>query len=294
MVRAGASHLDLRKNSLGDAGVAEMSAAIKYSNSLVHLDLSSNELGPKAGKELFKALAVNESITSVDVSSHEGLHRNRLCAKGMKHIVQLLRTSKILTILNLSGNAIRAEGLAFVAEGLTGNTTLLSLRVAQNEIQPLCYAVLRTILVESRICELDLSDNPLGNQCVETVAQTLGSRSLSLRRLYLAGVGVTGILSASLTHIGSCTNLLFTGSRSLQTLRLDRNNLAGPAFVESISILLSSGTPLQNLSLNECSVGDSGGEALFLAAARSASVRSLSLQKNSLSVSIQKLITSRT
>eukprot|EP00831_Metopus_contortus_P013551 TRINITY_DN15503_c0_g1_i1.p1 TRINITY_DN15503_c0_g1~~TRINITY_DN15503_c0_g1_i1.p1 ORF type:complete len:275 (-),score=46.65 TRINITY_DN15503_c0_g1_i1:78-902(-) len=98
------SSIDLRKNSIGDAGIAELSAALKYTTSLVHLDVSSNELSYKGGCELFNAILHNESITSLDVSSHEGLHRNNIGMKGVKALIPVLQKNKILTILNLNGN----------------------------------------------------------------------------------------------------------------------------------------------------------------------------------------------
>ena len=186
------SYLDLRKNSIGDAGVSDISQALKYSLSVVHVDLSSNDLGPKGASKLFKALSVNESITSVDLYSHEGLHRNHITSKGMKNIVSVLKNNKILSILNVGGNGIRAEGLMYIAEGIAGNTTLLSLKVQQNEIQgnPAILKCLRTILIESRVKELDLSDNPLGNACIEGMTTVMGNSSTWLRRLYCCNVGI--------------------------------------------------------------------------------------------------------
>ena len=127
--------LDIRKNYIGDEGVTELAQALKHSLTIVHIDLSSNEIGPKGGSKLLKGLANNHSITSVDLSSHQGSHRNRILAKGIKEIDVLLKRNKILTILNLAGNCIKAEGLAYIADGIAENNTLMSLNLGQNEIQ---------------------------------------------------------------------------------------------------------------------------------------------------------------
>ncbi len=187
------THLDLRKNVLGDEGLAEIALALRCSASLVHIDLSSNDLGAKGGSQLFKALAANDSITSVDVSSHEGLHRNHLGEKGVKRLVSVLQHNKILSILNLSGNGLKMEGLAYVAEGVAGNSTLMSLKIAQNEIagSPQCVQHLKTILIESRLIELDISDNPLGNACVDALGQIIGNSGMTLRKLYMTNTGFT-------------------------------------------------------------------------------------------------------
>jgi Ran GTPase-activating protein (RanGAP) involved in mRNA processing and transport len=179
-----------------------MAPAIKYSTSLVHLDLSSNELTAKGGAELFKSLTVNESIVSLDVSSHEGLHRNHLATKGVKWLTQVLKHNKILTILNLSGNSIKIEGLAYIAEGIAGNNTLLSLEIAQNEIQgsPQCVQLLKTIITESKIKELNISDNQIGNSSMESLSQNLANTSMALQRLYASNVGITCILFILMTY----------------------------------------------------------------------------------------------
>ena len=191
-INKGIGSLDLRKNTLGDSGIAELSQTLKYSNSLVSVDFSSNELGPKGGSELFKALAVNESITGVDISSQEGLHRNHVGGRGLKRLVQVLQFNKILSILNLSGNTIKVEGLAYIAEGIKGNYTLESLKVSQNEIQgnPQCVQCLKTMFIESKLKELDISDNPLGNACIEGLALTLGSAATYIKRFYCANIGI--------------------------------------------------------------------------------------------------------
>lgn len=187
--------MDLRKNSIGDLGVFEIALAIRQTTSLVHLDLSSNELGAKGGVELFKALAVNESITSLDISSHEGLHRNHIGEKGAKNIGKVLEKNKILSILNLSGNGIRIEGLSYIAAGMAGNNTLVSLKIAQNDIQgnSQCVAYFKSLVIQSKLLELDISENPLGNNCMEDFAQILGNAGMSLKRLFCSNIGISCI-----------------------------------------------------------------------------------------------------
>ena len=126
--------LDIGKNYLGDEGVTELVQALKHSLTIVNIDLSSNEFGPIGGSKLLKGLANNHSITSVDLSSYQGSHRNRILAKGIKEIDVLLKRTKILIILNLAGNCIMTEGLAYIVDGIADNTTLMSLNLSLNEI----------------------------------------------------------------------------------------------------------------------------------------------------------------
>eukprot|EP00826_Nyctotherus_ovalis_P029844 TRINITY_DN2367_c0_g2_i1.p2 TRINITY_DN2367_c0_g2~~TRINITY_DN2367_c0_g2_i1.p2 ORF type:complete len:338 (+),score=63.72 TRINITY_DN2367_c0_g2_i1:433-1446(+) len=278
------SSLDLSRNPIGDKGIADLSQALKYSFSLVHLDLSSTNLGPKGGSRLFKGLAVNESITHLNVSSHKGLYRNKLGTKGLKKIVAVLKNNRVLAILNVAGNAIRAEGLAYVAEGIAGNDTLMSLRVSHNEIQgSAAIKAIRTILLESKLKELDLSDNPLKGMCMEEIADILGNNTSALQRLYCANIEVNcTFCDNTLAH---CARRVFAGvsrSSSLQTVRLDRNDFSGPEFGEHVASLVGIASCLHHISLNECWLGENSGRALFKAIQGSRSVRSMSLQRNNL------------
>ena len=63
---------------------------------------------------LFKTLMNNENLIDLDISNNDNLHRNRIGAKGCKPLRHLLRNNHILTILNISDNAIGLEGLFII------------------------------------------------------------------------------------------------------------------------------------------------------------------------------------
>jgi Ran GTPase-activating protein (RanGAP) involved in mRNA processing and transport len=56
------SHLDLRKNPIGDDGVIILMHAIKRCNSLIYLDLSSCNMTAVGANRILKSLCKNESI----------------------------------------------------------------------------------------------------------------------------------------------------------------------------------------------------------------------------------------
>ena len=81
--------------------------------------------------------------------------------------------------------------------------------------------------------------------------------------------------------------MLFQGIKtngSLQTLRLDKNNFSGTQFIEAVPLLVGPFTPLHNVTLNECNLGDQGGEATIRALCKNQSMKMISLQKNLLGV----------
>ena len=77
----------------------------RRSTCLTALSLHGNGLGPFAASELAHVLThVNLSLRQLDLS------RNLLADAGAAHVAQMLRTNDQLTALDLSSNAIRAEG----------------------------------------------------------------------------------------------------------------------------------------------------------------------------------------
>jgi Ran GTPase-activating protein (RanGAP) involved in mRNA processing and transport len=271
---------------IGDEGIAEIAQAIKYSLSLVHVDLSSNGFGYKGGNKLFKALAVNESVTSVDVSSKRGMNKNRIAAKGMKWIVPMLKHNKILSIIDLSGNTIKTEGLAFIAEGMVKNVTLMSLKVGYNEIQgnPETLKYLKAILLHSKLIELDISGNPLGNKCAEGMFGILTSEKTILKRLICSNIEIDCKFLKN-KIIATCTQTIFNSIRSsysLESVKLDKNNFSGASFAEYVLALAGPKSPLLWLSLNECLLGEENGRALFRVIDKNERLEYISVQGNSM------------
>lgn len=103
-------------------------------NNIVHLDISSNDITPDGAYLIFELLVFHQGIVSLDISSHEGLHRNRIHNTGAMTLKTLLANNHILTILNLSGTALGSTGLEYLAAGVKGNYTLLSLNIENNNI----------------------------------------------------------------------------------------------------------------------------------------------------------------
>lgn len=151
---------------------------------------------------------MNESITSLDVSGRKGTLKNRITAKGVKWIVPVLKCNKVLSILDLSGNSIKSEGLVYIAEGIVGNVTLMSLKIAYNEIQGCTETLkcLKAILLQSKVIELDLSENPIGNKCMEGFFAFLPNEKTQLKRLLCASTDLD--CNFSLTHSNLRTSLV--------------------------------------------------------------------------------------
>ena len=76
------SHLDLRKNYLGNDGLQILVKGIKCTTSLVHIDIGSNDITFQGANFLFTSITNHSTLCSVNIANSDGLHRNRIGTKG--------------------------------------------------------------------------------------------------------------------------------------------------------------------------------------------------------------------
>eukprot|EP00826_Nyctotherus_ovalis_P014472 TRINITY_DN14034_c0_g3_i1.p1 TRINITY_DN14034_c0_g3~~TRINITY_DN14034_c0_g3_i1.p1 ORF type:complete len:289 (+),score=34.86 TRINITY_DN14034_c0_g3_i1:526-1392(+) len=274
---------------MGNLGAVEVAKIIRSSLSLVHIDISSNDIGPKGATEIFKALQTNQSVTSLDMSSREGLFRNRICEQGLRKPTPTLQSNKTLTLLNLSGNSIRAAGLEKILKGLTRNHTLLSLKIASNEIE----GEERTLkclkaLASAKLLELDISENPLGNYCFGEFTAALCAPGCTLKFFYCASIGINCKLSKKVdTCIKPALNNM-QASGTLQKLRIGGNNFSGRIeLVLDLRTFINGYSLIQSLCLFKTGLNDLLGELIFAALRGNRVLETLLLHDNSLGVSLE-------
>jgi Ran GTPase-activating protein (RanGAP) involved in mRNA processing and transport len=116
------AHVDLHKNDLGDAGVKTLMKAIKLSKTVVHLNVASNEISNEGMSAIFKSLQKNESLVSLNISTIEGIARNRVSHKSIQELKNLLKCTKILSILDASSVGLGNEGMIAICEVLADDT----------------------------------------------------------------------------------------------------------------------------------------------------------------------------
>lgn len=89
--------------------------------SIIHLDLSSNELTYKGAKKIFRSLLTNNSLISLRLGNYDGVHKNKIGYRGVKHLNSFLMISEYLQFLDLRGNLICDQGVFEMCEGLKKN-----------------------------------------------------------------------------------------------------------------------------------------------------------------------------
>lgn len=76
------SHLDLRKNVLGNKGLKELAKSILTNSSLIHVDIGSNDITFEGANSFFISMRKHKTLSSINVANSDGLHRNRIGPKG--------------------------------------------------------------------------------------------------------------------------------------------------------------------------------------------------------------------
>ncbi len=169
------------------------------------------------------SLLQTTSLVHLNLSStKEGRYRNRLQAKGIPSIVNLLSRSPTLQILNLSGTMLKSEGARVLCAGLVKieHKTLLSLDISDNEITHTAAQSIHDLLIDSHLLRLDLSHNKIGLSGLEKLNPALYFSRCKLNYLNLA--------ECSLTYQGFVKIMdAVKFNYQIQTLVVDGNR-AGP------------------------------------------------------------------
>ena len=240
-VRAPRLHtLELGGNGLG-AHAHPLLEALPHCRALRTLDLDGNRLGDAAAALLGLALEPAAPAPATTTA----YERIKLARGGGGGAAGGCR----LTSLRLSANRVGPAGVRALARGLTANTALLSLSLADN--------------------------GGVGDAGAHAVASMLLSNT-TLTRLHLGGCGVGAegatALGAALAHGGS----------ALRALRLCRNVL-GAAGVAPIAAALTRNRSLASLDLSGCRLDDAAAATLGVALQRCRGLRRLVLADNCLS-----------
>ncbi|XP_030660311.1 tonsoku-like protein isoform X2 [Nomascus leucogenys] len=170
---------------------------------------------------LLRALKLHTALRELRLAG------NRLGDKCVAELVAALGTMPSLALLDLSSNHLGPEGLRQLAMGLPGQATLQSLE------------------------ELDLSMNPLGDGCGQSLASLLHACPLlSTLRLQACGFGPSFFPSHQ-TALGSA----FQDAEHLKTLSLSYNALGAPALARTLQRLPA--RTLLHLELSSVAAGKS-------------------------------------
>mmetsp|Transcript_30376 Transcript_30376/g.30018 ORF Transcript_30376/g.30018 Transcript_30376/m.30018 type:complete len:552 (+) Transcript_30376:107-1762(+) len=266
--------LELAKNAIGDEGIKALFSNVMKNNSLVHIDLSSNDITPEGAKPILLMVTKHPSIISVDISSHEGLHRNRLGIQGSAPLKILLQRSRLLNFLNVSGTFI-GEGIMYIIEGLQGNTTLISLNLAKNNISAKNIEALCKAIMGSKLQDINLSDNRFGNEGADYISKMIAGAydgQSPIKKIDLS--------KNDITYKGACKLLLaLRNNPNINSLSFEGNPLTHLISPSLINLLLNN-SEIKFLNLGSCQLKNEGVYIFADALSRNNGLRTLILSNN--------------
>ena len=269
--------LNLSKNNLGDTGVKILFNVIKDSKNLILLNIASNGVTYVGGDYVFKNMINQQSIIDFDISTIEGSNknRNRLTYSGIKDIIQFLSVNLLVEKFNLGGNSIKNEGFAAVCKGLIENKSLITLKLANNEIsekgiiQGLKY--IQTPI--NKLVYLDISRNNIQDEGIIALSEQLKY----FPSLYSLNVSFCGFEFRGFDKL--LKNLQYT--RKIEKLNVSGNNLQSKYFdkIKQYFIYLA----LRSLNMSKCSLGDKCTYKLGECIESNPTLRKLNISNNNIS-----------
>jgi len=303
------SILKLGFNNLGDEGLITLASGIAVHGTLSSLDLGFNNIGDPGCIAL--ASAISSSRGTLRTLYLSG---NSITDAGARSLADIVRYSRGLRQLHLTGNSIGPEGCRVILEAIIEdehNRKHTSVRQTYATLKNPAEVSHSSKNEESFMEELFLGGTVLGHEGCAAVASLL-RQSSSLRILSLANCHIDDEQAAILAkgiaenreHLPLSTlQLSFNalgpaglevllsalwGSRFLKVLKLD-NNVIGDKGANMISLCLAS-TSITTLDIGFNTITAAGMRPLMKAIAENRHIRSLSLSGNNVDAASAKAI----
>ena len=253
MTSVGKDGLNLKHNSLGDAGWGEVFEAVCSSKAskISSVDASNEGIGPMGANLISQALktSVNGSLTKISLAG------NLLGEEGTKIICDAVTIRATIKELDLSGELVSenisgATGARHVADMLNGTASLTKISLARNNLgeegtRLICDAVKHNTTIK----ELDLSGGyPLFNN----IGRAAGAK-----------------------HVAD----MLIGTPSLTSIGL-RGNRLGTEGAKELAPAIGKSASLTSIDLSNNSLRATGANELLPALGASASLTDLNLTNN--------------
>ena len=242
------SHLDLRKNMLGNKGLKELSKSINSNCSLIHIDIGSNDITFEGANSFFISLKKHKTLSSINIANNDGLHRNRIGAKGCIGLNELLQKNKLISMINISDNYLGREGVKTLLNSLKpSNINLLYLNLTNNDLGPDCISDLKVLLECPTLQELRLANNKLDDVSAEALSLFLYKQVCQIQKIDLSRNKITS-KGASLLFQSIKQNLFMTH------LNFEDNSQLGNGNLRELEHFFNNNQTLTHLNMSGCGI----------------------------------------
>jgi hypothetical protein len=184
--------LGLSRNEISVSDAKALSAAMAKHKALSFVDLSECGLG-KSEDILPLLLKGSKKLNGLDLSG------NKFEAKSLVLIAKFLSTHKAITVLNLEGIKIDKESVTAFEKAVEKNKTLEELNLTSTEIT-LSTSIQRSLVLNDTLLHIDLSQNKLSmaaqKRIIKHVKRNPPLSILSLRECGLSSKTAEGLCNA--------------------------------------------------------------------------------------------------
>jgi hypothetical protein len=236
--------LNLACNALRSDGLAELAPALYCNTSIKVLDISNNNLNDMKSAEILRGIIRrNKTITTIVLS-------NNIFGQttgAVDCIADGLGSNSTLLNIDLTRCALGNGGVSILAQTLgSRNTALQKLDLKDNFISSAGVSVL--LGTGGQITDLNLKNNPIGNEGASLLARSLENNTLpNLSRLTLSFCRIGG---------DGCIALVSALRENTSLLQLDLRYNGGYGFNERAYLVLAESLPeikvLQQLDFGWC------------------------------------------
>lgn len=238
-----AKDLDLRGLNINDQEaivIAYVLTKVLPKSQITHINLSKNNIGVEGAIALAQAL-LQTKITSLDLLD------NKIGDDGAAAFAQALPRSQI-THLDLSENNIGDDGLIELVKTLP-QSKIESFSLKHNKIQR-AATILAQALSQTKITNLDLLDNNIGDEGATALAKVLLDSQIINLGLSKNNIGVEGAIAFAQTLPQS----------QITDFNFSDNNIGDGGAIAFAKILVQS--KIMNIDLSRNNIGVVGAAAL--------------------------------
>ncbi|CAF1446911.1 unnamed protein product [Adineta steineri] len=260
----------LKLNLEGNPGSSctAVSAAIQIRNDKVFtiLELSYNEIGNNGMQYLYDAFKENKTLIKLNLKQNPSNYCTAVSAA-----IQI-QNDKILTILGLSCNEIRNNGMQYLNDALKESKTLIKLNLDGNP-GSYCTVVSAAIQIQNDkvLTILELAYNEIGNNGAQYLNDVFKENKTILE---LNLEGNPGSYCATVSAAIQIRN-----DKALVTLDLSFNGI-GDIGAQQLFNTLETNTVLTTLNLSHNQIGSNGAQYLYDAFKENKTLIKLNLERN--------------
>ena len=255
--------LGLANNLLGPSAVV-IFQALKENCKLKNLYVHNNNMTRKVGEDLANAIKNNPSLEEIFLS-------NNNLKSSASMILQALKQTSKLKVLEFSGNNITGQVAEDLADVIRKNSNLEQLNLENNKLGPSAVIVLEALMQNSKLKSLNLNSNNMTSKVVEYLANVIKSNCY-LNRLGLA-YNMLGPSSAVIFQALKATH-------KLKTLYLHNNYMTGHVAVDLANVIKNN-LDLETVSLS-CNSLKSSASVILKALKENCKLKILDLSGNNM------------